>query len=97
MANMSINLISNALIALLTSRNTLDSKDNFSFYLYMGYVGSIGIMQIFFYQRSRDFEAILIDELYENSSNEDSIGIRNKSTGQLETDSMNEALLEKMK
>jgi len=41
---MSINLISNALIALLTSRNTLDSKDDFSFYLYFGYVGCIGVM-----------------------------------------------------
>lgn len=44
MANMSINLIANALIALLTSRNTLDSKDDISFYLYMGYVGCIGVL-----------------------------------------------------
>ena len=96
-ANMSINLLSNAIISLVTSRNTLDSKDDISFYLYMGYVGSIGVLQIFFYQRARDYEAISIDELDENSSNEDSISIRNKSTGPFETDSMKEALIDKLK
>jgi len=42
-ASVSINFCLNAIIAILSGRNSLDSADNYGFYCYVGYLGITGV------------------------------------------------------